>query len=164
MCSAPLVPVKDVVRIAHQRGIPVLVDGAQGAVHLDVDVADIDCDFYTFRGHKLYGPSGIGVLYGKHAHLAAMPPFNGGGEMMRKVTKEAVTYADPPQKFEAGTLRSSRRSGWVPPSITSIPSVLLPSTPTRRRSCPMRQTASGRSIRSRSWATPGTRERSSHSR
>jgi cysteine desulfurase / selenocysteine lyase len=98
-----VVPVKDVVRIAHQRGIPVLVDGAQGAVHLDVDVADIDCDFYTFTGHKLYGPSGIGVLYGKHAHLAAMPPFNGGGEMMRKVTKDGVTYADPPQKFEAGT-------------------------------------------------------------
>jgi cysteine desulfurase / selenocysteine lyase len=98
-----VVPVKDVVRIAHQRGIPVLVDGAQGAVHLDVDVADIDCDFYTFTGHKLYRPSGIGVLYGRHAHLAAMPPFNGGGEMMRKVTKEAVTYADAPQKFEAGT-------------------------------------------------------------
>jgi cysteine desulfurase / selenocysteine lyase len=71
-----VVPVKDVVRIAHERGIPVLVDGAQGAVHLDVDVADIDCDFYTLTGHKLYGPSGIGVLYGKSAHLVAMPPFN----------------------------------------------------------------------------------------
>src|SRR5271166_2485211 len=97
------VPVKEVVRIAHARGIPVLVDGAQGAVHLDVDVADIDCDFYAFTGHKLYGPSGIGVLYGKYSHLAAMPPFNGGGEMIREVFQDRVTYGDPPHKFEAGT-------------------------------------------------------------
>src|SRR5215469_2871834 len=74
------VPVKEVVRLAHARGIPVLVDGAQGAVHLDVDVQDLDCDFYAFTGHKLYGPSGIGALYGKYEHLAAMPPVNGGGE------------------------------------------------------------------------------------
>jgi cysteine desulfurase/selenocysteine lyase len=85
------------------RGIPVLVDGSQGAVHLDVDVADIDCDFYVFTGHKLYGPTGIGVLYGKYAHLAAMPPFNGGGEMIRDVFEDRVTYGDPPHKFEAGT-------------------------------------------------------------
>jgi cysteine desulfurase / selenocysteine lyase len=98
-----VVPVKEVVRLAHARGIPVLVDGAQGAVHLDVDVADIDCDFYAFTGHKLYGPSGIGVLYGKYAHLAAMPPFNGGGEMIREVSQDRVTYGDPPHKFEAGT-------------------------------------------------------------
>jgi len=98
-----VVPVKEVVRIAHARGIPVLVDGAQGAVHLDVDVADIDCDFYAFTGHKLYGPSGIGVLYGKYAHLAAMPPFNGGGEMIREVFQDRVTYGDPPHRFEAGT-------------------------------------------------------------
>jgi cysteine desulfurase/selenocysteine lyase len=98
-----VVPVKEVVRIAHARGIPVLVDGAQGAVHLDVDVADIDCDFYAFTGHKLYGPSGIGVLYGKYAHLAAMPPFNGGGEMIREVWQDRITYGDPPHKFEAGT-------------------------------------------------------------
>jgi cysteine desulfurase/selenocysteine lyase len=98
-----VVPVKEVVRIAHARGIPVLVDGAQGAVHLDVDVADIDCDFYAFTGHKLYGPSGIGVLYGKYAHLAAMPPFNGGGEMIREVFQDRITYGDPPYKFEAGT-------------------------------------------------------------
>jgi cysteine desulfurase / selenocysteine lyase len=98
-----VVPVKDIVRIAHGRGIPVLVDGAQAAVHLDVDVTDIDCDFYTFTGHKLYGPSGIGVLYGKYAHLVAMPPFNGGGEMMREVSKERVIYRDPPHRFEAGT-------------------------------------------------------------
>src|SRR6201993_1782922 len=97
------VPVKEVVRLAHARGIPVLVDGAQGAVHLDVDVTDIDCDFYAFTGHKLYGPSGIGVLYGKYEHLAAMPPFNGGGEMIREVFEDRVTYGDPPHKFEAGT-------------------------------------------------------------
>ena len=98
-----LVPVKEVTRLAHARGIPVVIDGAQGAVHLDVDVQDIDCDFYAFTGHKLYGPTGIGVLYGKHAHLAAMPPFNGGGEMIREVFEDRVTYGEPPHKFEAGT-------------------------------------------------------------
>src|SRR5712672_952750 len=98
-----LVPVKEVVRLAHARGIPVLVDGSQAAVHLDVDVQDIDCDFYVFTGHKLYGPTGIGVLYAKHAHLVAMRPFNGGGEMIREVAQDWVTYGDPPHKFEAGT-------------------------------------------------------------
>jgi cysteine desulfurase / selenocysteine lyase len=98
-----MVPVKEVTRIAHARDIPVLVDGAQGAVHLDIDVQDIGCDFYVFTGHKLYGPTGIGVLYGKYAHLAAMPPFNGGGEMIREVSTDRVTYGDPPHKFEAGT-------------------------------------------------------------
>jgi cysteine desulfurase/selenocysteine lyase len=98
-----IVPVKEVVRRAHARGIPVLVDGAQGSVHLDIDVQDIDCDFYAMTGHKLYGPSGIGVLYGKHEHLVAMPPFNGGGEMIRDVFEDHVTYGDPPHKFEAGT-------------------------------------------------------------
>jgi cysteine desulfurase / selenocysteine lyase len=97
------VPVKEVVRIAHARGIPVLVDGAQAAVHVDVDVRDIDCDFYVITGHKLYGPSGIGALYGKHEHLAVMPPFNGGGEMIREVARDRVTYGEPPHRFEAGT-------------------------------------------------------------
>jgi cysteine desulfurase / selenocysteine lyase len=97
------VPVKDVVRIAHARGIKVLVDGAQGAVHLPVDVQDIDCDFYACTGHKLYGPTGIGVLYAKHEHLVAMRPYNGGGEMIREVAQDWVTYGDPPHKFEAGT-------------------------------------------------------------
>src|SRR6201986_243756 len=78
------VPIKDVIRLAHARGIPVLVDGAQGAVHLDVDVRDLDCDFYVLTGHKLYGPTGIGVLYGKYRHLEAMPPYNGGGGMIRE--------------------------------------------------------------------------------
>lgn len=98
-----IVPVKDVVRIAHARGIPVLVDGSQGAVHLPVDVQDIGCDFYVFTGHKVYGPTGIGVLWAKYDHLVAMRPYNGGGEMIREVSREVVTYGDPPHKFEAGT-------------------------------------------------------------
>ena len=98
-----VVPVKDVVRMAHARGIPVLVDGSQACVHLDADVRDIDCDFYVMTGHKLYGPTGIGVLYGKYEHLAGMPPFNGGGEMIREVSCETVTYGTPPHRFEAGT-------------------------------------------------------------
>jgi len=98
-----VVPIKDVCRIAHARGIPVLVDGSQAAVHLPVDVRDLDCDFYCFTGHKTYGPTGIGVLYAKRALLDAMPPFLGGGEMIRDVTTDMVTYGDPPHKFEAGT-------------------------------------------------------------
>ncbi|WP_299810144.1 cysteine desulfurase [Tardiphaga sp.] len=98
-----VVPVKDVVRIAHARGIPVLIDGSQAAVHMTVDVQDIDADFYIFTGHKLYGPSGIGVLYAKYDHLVAMRPYAGGGEMIREVAQDWVTYGDPPHKFEAGT-------------------------------------------------------------
>jgi cysteine desulfurase / selenocysteine lyase len=98
-----VVPVKEVVRIAHERGIPVLIDGSQGAVHLSVDVQDIDCDFYVFTGHKVYGPSGIGVLYGKAEHLKAMPPYQGGGEMIETVTEDGVSYGVPPHRFEAGT-------------------------------------------------------------
>ena len=97
------VPVKEVVKLAHDRGIPVLVDGAQGAVHLDCDVQDLGCDFYVFTGHKLYGPSGIGVLWGKYDLLAEMPPFNGGGEMIREVSTDRITYGEPPHRFEAGT-------------------------------------------------------------
>ena len=98
-----IVPIKEVIRIAHERGIPVVVDGSQGAVHLDIDVVDLDCDFYIFTGHKTYGPSGIGALYGKKEHLEAMPPYQGGGEMIADVTLDGVTYADPPHRFEAGT-------------------------------------------------------------
>jgi cysteine desulfurase/selenocysteine lyase len=97
------VPVKEVVAIAHAHGIPVLVDGAQGAVHLPVDVQDLDCDFYAFTGHKLYGPTGIGVLYGKKELLESMPPYQGGGEMIGYVTTDEVTYGKPPHRFEAGT-------------------------------------------------------------
>lgn len=98
-----VVPVKEVCRIAKERGIPVLVDGSQGAVHMPVDVQDIDCDWYVMTGHKLYGPSGIGVLYGKMDRLRQMQPFMGGGEMIVDVTQDAVTYNDPPHRFEAGT-------------------------------------------------------------
>src|SRR4029077_17358318 len=98
-----IVPVKEVVRLAHAKGIPVLVDGAQGAVHLPVDVQDLDCDFYAFTGHKLYGPTGIGVLYGKKELLETMRPYQGGGEMIGTVTTERITYAPPPHRFEAGT-------------------------------------------------------------
>ncbi len=98
-----IVPVKEVVRIAHARGIPVLVDGSQGAVHLPTDVQDIGCDFYVFTGHKVYGPSGIGVLYGRKDALAALPPFLGGGEMIMEVSEDRVTYNEPPHRFEAGT-------------------------------------------------------------
>jgi cysteine desulfurase/selenocysteine lyase len=96
-------PIKEIVRIAHARGIPVLVDGSQAAVHMPVDVRDLDCDWYVFTGHKVYGPSGIGVLYGKKERLAAMRPFEGGGEMIETVTEETVTYNEPPHRFEAGT-------------------------------------------------------------
>jgi len=98
-----IVPLKEAVQIAHERSIPVLADGAQGAVHLPVDVQDLDIDFYAFTGHKLYGPTGIGVLYGKKDHLEAMRPYQGGGEMIGYVTKDEVTYAVPPHRFEAGT-------------------------------------------------------------
>ena len=98
-----VVPIKEVVRLAHARGIPVFVDGAQAAVHMPVDVQNLDCDFYAFTGHKVYGPTGIGVLYAKRKHLDAMQPFLGGGEMIETVTTESVTYGTAPHKFEAGT-------------------------------------------------------------
>ncbi|MDQ0456089.1 cysteine desulfurase [Rhizobium paknamense] len=98
-----VVPVKDVCRIARERGIPVLVDGSQGAVHMPVDVQDIGCDWYVMTGHKLYGPSGIGVLYGRMDRLREMQPFMGGGEMIVDVTEDMVTYNEPPHRFEAGT-------------------------------------------------------------
>jgi cysteine desulfurase/selenocysteine lyase len=101
--TGTVVPVKEVCRIAHARGIPVLVDGSQSAVHLPIDVQDLGCDFFAFTGHKTYGPTGIGVLWGKREHLEAMPPYMGGGEMIENVTEDRVTYGTPPHKFEAGT-------------------------------------------------------------
>ena len=98
-----VVPVAEVIRLAHAKGIPVLVDGSQAAVHMPVDVQKLDADFYVFTGHKTYGPTGIGVLYGKAELLKAMPPYQGGGEMINEVTTEAVSYNDPPHRFEAGT-------------------------------------------------------------
>ena len=96
-------PLKEIVARAHAKGVPVLADGAQGAVHEIVDVQALDIDFYAIPGHKLYGPTGIGALYAKKKHLKGMRPFNGGGEMIREVTKDIVTYADAPARFEAGT-------------------------------------------------------------
>ncbi len=98
-----LVPVREIIRLAHARGIPVLVDGCQAVPHLQVDVQELDCDFYVFSGHKLYGPTGIGVLYGKAALLEAMPPYQGGGEMITSVTFEKSEFNAIPYKFEAGT-------------------------------------------------------------
>lgn len=96
-------PVREIVRIAHARGIPVLVDGSQAAVHMPVDVQELGCDWYVLTGHKVYGPSGVGVLYGRKDRLAAMRPFEGGGEMIETVTEDTVTYNEPPHRFEAGT-------------------------------------------------------------
>ena len=98
-----VVPVKKVVEAAHAAGVPVLIDGSQGVVHGAVDVGDLGCDFYVFTGHKLYGPSGIGVLYGKAEMLAEMPPYQGGGDMIKSVSFDEVIYEDPPHRFEAGT-------------------------------------------------------------
>ncbi|MDE5848604.1 MAG: cysteine desulfurase [Muribaculaceae bacterium] len=96
-------PVKEMIAFAHSRGVPVLVDGAQAVPHMRVDVSDLDCDFYVFSSHKMYGPTGIGVLYGKKEHLLRMPPYQGGGEMIAHVSFESTTFADLPFKFEAGT-------------------------------------------------------------
>ena len=96
-------PVKQLVKLAHERGIPVLVDGAQSTPHMKVDVQDLDCDFFAFSGHKMYGPTGIGVLYGKEEWLEKLPPYQGGGEMIDKVTWEKTTFERLPFKFEAGT-------------------------------------------------------------
>jgi len=105
-----ITPLKDIVARAHAKGVPVLADGCQGAVHQPVDVQALDVDFYVITGHKLYGPTGIGALYAKKAHLKKMRPFNGGGEMIREVARDRITYADPPARFEAGT----------PPIIESV--------------------------------------------
>jgi cysteine desulfurase/selenocysteine lyase len=96
-------PVADIISMAHERGIPVLVDGAQSAPHMKIDVKAMDCDFFAFSGHKMYGPTGIGVLYGKEEWLEKLPPYQGGGEMIDKVTWEKTTFERLPFKFEAGT-------------------------------------------------------------
>ncbi len=98
-----ITPIKEIIRIAHERGIPVLVDGSQGAVHMKVDVQELDCDFYVFTGHKVYGPTGIGVLYGKKELLDKMTPYQGGGEMILDVSVDEITYQSAPHRFEAGT-------------------------------------------------------------
>jgi len=101
--TGTITPVNEIVRAAHAVGALVLLDGAQGIVHTPVDVQEMGCDFYCFSGHKLYGPTAIGVLYGRPEVLAALPPYQGGGEMIGTVSMEEITYADPPHRFEAGT-------------------------------------------------------------
>ena len=96
-------PVKEIIDAAHKAGAVVLIDGAQSTVHLDIDVQEMDCDFFVFSSHKMYGPTGVGVLYGKRELLETMPPFQGGGEMIKEVTFEKTTYNDLPYKYEAGT-------------------------------------------------------------
>ena len=96
-------PIDDIIRIAHSHGVPVLIDGAQSAPHIKIDVQALDCDFFAFSGHKMYGPTGIGVLYGKEEWLEKMPPYQGGGEMIDTVSFEKTTFEKPPLKFEAGT-------------------------------------------------------------
>ena len=101
--TGTVLPIKEIVALAHERGVPVLVDGSQGAVHLENDVQDHGADFYVMTGHKLYGPTGIGVLYARKPWLETLPPFLGGGEMILEVTRDTITYNDPPHRFEAGT-------------------------------------------------------------
>ncbi|MCY3885700.1 MAG: cysteine desulfurase [Gammaproteobacteria bacterium] len=96
-------PVQEMIGMAHDAGAKILIDGAQAAPHLELDVSDLNCDFYAFSGHKIYGPTGIGVLYGRKDLLEAMPPWQGGGEMIENVTMDRTTYQEPPYKFEAGT-------------------------------------------------------------
>jgi len=98
-----ILPIKEITALAHKHGAVTVVDGAQGVPHLPVDMQDLDCDFYAFSGHKLFGPTGVGVLYGKKQLLDAMPPWEGGGSMIQRVSFEGTTYADPPTRFEAGT-------------------------------------------------------------
>ena len=100
---ATINPIEEMIEMAHQKNIPILVDGAQSTAHYPIDVSDLDCDFFTFSGHKIFGPTGIGVLYGKATHLVTMTPYQFGGDMIRMVTYQDATYAPAPQKFEAGT-------------------------------------------------------------
>ena len=95
--------IKNIINLSHSQGIPILIDGCQGVVHEKIDVQELDCDFYLFSGHKIYGPNGIGVLYAKSQYLDRMRPWRGGGDMIKQVQKENITYNDAPNKFEAGT-------------------------------------------------------------
>jgi len=130
-------PVKHIVDMAHRRKIPILLDGAQAIPHIRVDVQGLDCDFYAFSGHKLYGPTGIGVLYGKAELLERMPPYQGGGDMISSVTFEKTTYNVPPYKFEAARRISPAPSASTRPSSTSRTLAWTPSLPTSRTCSPM---------------------------
>ena len=102
--TGTIVPIKEIVEIAHKKNIPVLIDGCQGVPHIRVDVTDSDCDFYAFSGHKVYGPTGVGILYAKKKWLEQLPPYIGGGAMISEVKKDKITYASLPEKYEAGTM------------------------------------------------------------
>ena len=102
--TGTIVPVKEIIHIAHNKNIPVLVDGCQSAPHIKIDVQDLDCDFYAISGHKVYGPTGIGILYGKKKWLEKLPPYIGGGGMISEVKKNSISYAKLPEKYEAGTM------------------------------------------------------------
>ena len=102
--TGTIVPIKEIVEIAHKKNVPVLVDGCQAVPHIKVDVTDLDCDFYAFSGHKVYGPTGVGILYAKKKWLERLPPYIGGGAMINEVKKGKIVYASPPEKYEAGTL------------------------------------------------------------
>ena len=125
-------PVREMIGMAHARGVPVLVDGAQAAPHIPVDVQALGCDFYVFSGHKLYGPTGIGVLYGKAEHLEAMPPYQGGGDMILRVTFEKTTYNAIPWKFEAGTPNIAGAVG-LRGAIDYLEAIGLPAVSTHER-------------------------------
>ena len=127
-----ILPVEQIIELAHAQGVPVMLDGAQAVPHMAVDVRKLDCDFYVFSGHKLFGPTGTGVLYGKAELLDAMPPVQGGGEMIKSVTFEKTIYNDLPYKFEAGTPILPGRSAWERRWTTCSPSATKPSPPTRR--------------------------------
>jgi cysteine desulfurase/selenocysteine lyase len=102
--TGTIVPIKEIVEIAHKKNVPVLVDGCQAVPHIKVDVTDLDCDFYAFSGHKVYGPTGVGILYAKKKWLERLPPYVGGGAMISEVKKNKIVYALPPEKYEAGTM------------------------------------------------------------
>ena len=106
--TGAILPIKEIVKFAHLKGIPVLVDGCQGAPHLKLDMQDLGCDFYAISGHKMYGPTGIGVLYAKKKWLEDLPPYQGGGGMIREVKKKGISYGDLPNKYEAGTMATAQ--------------------------------------------------------
>ncbi len=106
--TGAILPIKDIAKLAHSKGIPLLVDGCQGAPHLKLDMQDLDCDFYAISGHKMYGPTGIGILYAKKKWLDELPPYQGGGGMIKEVKKKSISYGDLPNKYEAGTMATAQ--------------------------------------------------------
>jgi len=106
--TGAILPIKEITELAHSKGIPVLIDGCQGAPHLKLDMQDLDCDFYTISCHKMYGPTGLGILYAKKKWLEELPPYQGGGGMIKEVTKDSISYGDLPNKYEAGTMATAQ--------------------------------------------------------